>query len=391
MNVVHLAASPFFGGPERQILGLAQNLPPSFRSIFLSFAERGASRPFLERCEQAGFEAIELKQNWPWLFTAAREIAGHLRRVEADVLLCNGYKPDVIGWLAARKAGIPVVAIAHGWTGATWKVRLNEMVDRWVMRRMDCVVAVSEAMAKKVRAAGVRPERLVTICNAIQTEAFDQPDPNGRAVLEGYFPHRPETIVVAVGRLSPEKGFDVFVEAAAQLAKEHPRVGFLLFGDGPLREALSQQIGRLGLQGRFVLGGFRTDLEKLLPAADLAVLSSHTEGLPVALLEALAAGLPAVVTAVGGVPEVIHDGVHGFLVPPADPSALGAKIDVLLRNPALRRTMGQAGSSRAREVFSFAGSSRRWVELLERLTGKKADPVVESEKTASRLQGSVPG
>ena len=135
------------------------------------------------------------------------------------------------------------------------------------------------------------------------------------------------------GRLSPEKGFDLLVEAAALVVREHPRVGFLLCGDGPERPALARRIAEHGLEGKFVLAGFRTDLERLLPAWDLAVLSSHTEGLPVAVLEALAAGVPVVATAVGGTPEVVEDGVSGYLVPPGGPGPPGPRRRTRRRPP----------------------------------------------------------
>src|SRR2546423_969641 len=104
MNIVQLAASPFFGGPERQMLGLARALPSAYRTTFLSFAERGLSGPFLERVRAAGFQAITLRENAPHLFRAAREVAEYLRQLRADVLCCNGYKPDIIGYLAGRRA-----------------------------------------------------------------------------------------------------------------------------------------------------------------------------------------------------------------------------------------------------------------------------------------------
>src|SRR4051812_8777685 len=114
MNIVHLLASPFLGGPERQALGLAGALPAGYRTTFLSFAERGLARPFLERARADGFEAIELTANAPHLLRAASEVAEHLRRVRADVVCCSGYKPDLVGWRAARRVGVPVVAILHG-------------------------------------------------------------------------------------------------------------------------------------------------------------------------------------------------------------------------------------------------------------------------------------
>lgn len=372
MNIVHLMASPFFGGPERQVLGLAEALPPRYRTTFLSFAERGLSEAFLNRARAAGFEGVCLNANFPHIFRAAREVAGHLRRLRADVLCCSGYKPDIVGYLAARRSGIPVVAIAHGWTAATLRVRVNEAIDRLVMRRMDCVVSVSEAQAVKVRRAGVRPERVVVIRNALRTAPLAPRDPACREELQKLFTSPRQRIVVAAGRLSPEKGFDGLVNAAALVARQDPTIGFVVFGDGPLRQELARQIAARELEGSFVLAGFRGDVERYLPACDLAVLSSHREGLPVAVLEGMAAGLPVVATAVGGVPEVIDDGVHGYLVPPADPTALARRILDVLGDEASRQKMGQRGRARIESEFTFAIQAEAYTHLFERLQSGRA-------------------
>jgi glycosyltransferase involved in cell wall biosynthesis len=377
MKVVHLMASPFLGGPERQALGLARHLPAATRTTFLSFAEGGRARPLLEEAKCQGFEAIELRENAPHFFRAANEVAEHLRRVGADLLLCSGYKPDLIGWLAARRVGIPAVAIAHGWTAATFKVRLNEALDRWVLRRMACTVCVSEAMAVKVRRAGVPVERVDVICNAIDPEPFERPDPAYRGKLLSLFAQPPAFLVGAAGRLSPEKGFDLFIEAAARVARQKPDVGFVLFGAGPLREALTRRIAERGLEHRFILGGFCSEVHRFLPHFDVVVLSSHSEGLPVVVLEALAAGVPVVATAVGGTPEVIDEGVQGYLVAPGDPNALADRILRLLQADSLRHEMGGQGRLRVRERFSFAEMAARYQRLFDRLTGQSlAHPAV---------------
>ncbi len=280
---------------------------------------RGArpGRPFLDAAAADGFRAVCLKENAPHFLRAAGEVADWLRRLGADVLCCSGYKPDLIGWLAARRAGVPVVAIAHGWTAATWKVRCYEALDRWVMRRMDAVVCVSEGQAVKVRRAGVPPERAPVIRNAIRAEAFGPPDPAvARNRCMGLFAQRPGADRRRRRPAQPGKGVrSADRGGGAARAATRPDVGFVVFGDGPLRDDLTKRIAERGLQGRFVLAGFRPDLERVLPACDLAVSSSHTEGLPVVVLEEMAAGLPVVATAVGGTPEVVEDGVTGSAGP----------------------------------------------------------------------------
>lgn len=371
MRIVQLMASPFVGGPERQVLGLAGALLTDCKTIFISFSESGRCRPFLEEARQRGFEAVELIENAPHVRRAAREIAGHLKRLGADVLCCNGYKPDVIGWRAARLAGVPVIAISHGWTAATLKVRLNEWIDRRVLRWMDRVVCVSAAQAARVRRAGVRNERIVVIRNAVHAEPFANPDPAYRAQIQTWFAQPRTRIVAAAGRLSPEKGFDQFVRAAALLVKQEPNAGFVLFGDGPLRDALARQVADLGLTGTFVLAGFRKDVERFLPCCDAGVLASWTEGLPVIVLETLAAGVPVVATAVGGTPEVVQDGLTGYLVPPGDPAALARRIRDVLADETRRRSMGERGRQFIVERCTFAAQARDYQVLFEQLASDR--------------------
>src|SRR5215472_10192782 len=150
------------------MLGLAASLPASYCTVFLSFAEGGRCQPFLDAARAQGYDAHALLANAPHYLRAATEIATHLRRVRADVLCCNGYKPDIIGLLAGRRAGVPVVSISHGWTAATLKLRLNEALDRLLLRWMDATVCVSEAQAALVRRAAVSPEKIAVIRNAVQ-------------------------------------------------------------------------------------------------------------------------------------------------------------------------------------------------------------------------------
>ena len=371
MRIVHLLASPFVGGPERQVLGLARHVPPDVTTHFLSFAERGLANAFLDEARGHGFHAQALRHNTPRFFASIREIADVLRQFRADLLCTSGYKPDLLGWCAARRAGIPVIAIAHGWTGATWKVRLYERADAWVMRRMDAVVCVAQAQAPILKNAGIPEAKLHVIQNAIGADAFTTPDAETRAELASWFASPPRWIVGAAGRLSPEKGFAVFLDAAARIVQQRADVGFVLFGDGPLRSELDQLIAVRNLRGRFVLAGFRPDVARFLPNLDVAVMSSFTEGLPVILLETSAAAVPTVATQVGGIPEVITDGVTGFLVAPGDAVALAERILALLGDDARRQQMGAGARERVRREFSFTRMSAQYHELFKKVLADK--------------------
>jgi glycosyltransferase involved in cell wall biosynthesis len=384
MIVLNLSTSPFFGGPERQMVGLARAMPADYRIVFLLFRDNGNSQAFRGRLEENGLESRMLRHDTPHMQAMISEIADCLRGESADLLCCHGYKADIVGLLAARRVGVPVIGVSRGWTGGTLKVRLYEQIDRVCLRWMDRVVCVSEGQAVKVRRAGVRPDRVVVILNAICADRFDQPDPADRVRLEAMFPIAPERIVGSAGRLSPEKGFGVLVEAAGILARSHPGVGFVHFGDGPLQETLSRRIAELGLEGQFILAGFRDDLDRFLPHWDLAVLPSFTEGLPNVVLEAFAAGVPVVATAVGGTPEVVEDGSSGYLVPPGDPEALARRIVDSLLSEEERQSMGQRGRKRILTEFTFAAQSNRYQQLWRGLMRNGA--VIQSPLKIGRRQ-----
>ncbi len=367
MNIVHLTASTFHGGPERQMLGLAHHLPETYQSVFLSFAEGGRCRQFLSTARHHGFEAVALNYDTPRLWSAVREIVGHLQRVEADVLCCHGYKANILGRMAARRQKIPAVAVARGWTAESFKVRLYERLDRFHLHWMDEVVCVSGAQAARVRRAGVRSERIRVIYNAIDPTRFLEPDTRYRAKLMRYF-RQPRTYVIgAAGRLSPEKGFDVLVKAAERVLREQPDTGFVLFGEGSERARLQKQINAAGLGQNFILAGFRADLDRFLPHFDLFVLPSYTEGMPNVVLEAFAAGVPVVATAVGGTTEIVEDGVSGYLVPSGDDEAMAERIGLALDNADTLPDMGREGRLHVHEKFGFATQAESYRELFEQL------------------------
>ena len=366
--VVQLTASRFFGGPERQMVELAKSLPAEFQTVFVSFSENGLCGAFLDKARDSSFQGIALTRDTPRLLAAYRELTQLLQAVEADVLCCHGYKANLLGLAAARRYRIPAIAVSRGWTAACARVRLYEAIDRLVLRWVDKVVCVSRAQADKVRKAGVPWRKILVIRNAIRLERFAQPRPEYRERLRSLFHKPPPLIVGAAGRLSPEKGFDVLVDAAAQVTRNRPGVGFVLFGDGALRESLQGQIETKGLNGSFVLAGFRPDFDQFLPHLDLLAVPSFTEGLPNVVLEAFAAGVPVVATAVGGTPEVVQHGQSGYLTPPGDSAVLARRIGDLLFQPGAARDMGLRGRQRVIQDFAFDRQAQQYCRLFAEVT-----------------------
>lgn len=354
-RIVHLTASTFFGGPERQMLGLAEHLAPDIDTVFASFAEGGRCQDFLRRAMTAGFDAVQLDRDTPAFRKTLRDIGVLL--TETDLVFTHGYKASLLGRIAARRAGIPVVGVSRGWTGETWKVRQYERLDRWNLKRLDHVVCVSHGQAAKVRRAGVLPERMSVIHNSARLGDFAPKRHAPRAAVT----------VLAAGRLSPEKGFQLLPAVAEVVGRMCPRVHFRMAGDGPLRAGIEREARQRGVSERIEFLGFRPDIDHLMADADLLLLPSFTEGLPNVVLEAAAAGIPSVATRVGGTPEAVIDGETGLLVPAGDAEAMAEAIIRLANDAPRREHMGRAARRHMENHFSFPAQAAAYREIIDKL------------------------
>jgi glycosyltransferase involved in cell wall biosynthesis len=356
MRVLHLRASGGVYGAERVISALAGEQARLGIEPHVACLEPRAGGPFQASLARAGIAAHALPDRGGVDPAAAAGLVGLVRRVAPDVVHSHGYKTDVLAALLGPALGRPcLVATNHNWTGETRALRVYERLDAIALRRFDLVVAVSRAVAAELAAAGIR--RLTVIANGIPI-APPPTDP-GRLRRElGLAPAAP--LVGYVGRLSPEKGVRDLLDAMA--ASPVAGVHLALVGEGPLREELARTIRARGLARRVHLVGRREDAADLLAGLDALVLPSHREGTPMVLLEAMAAGVPAVATAVGGVPDVVGNGESGILVPPRDAAALAVAIRRVTEDAALRRRLGDEAARTVRARFDAAGMARRYAE-----------------------------
>jgi glycosyltransferase involved in cell wall biosynthesis len=277
----------------------------------------------------------------------------------AGVVHTHGYRPDVVAGWAARRAGIPTVATIHGFTGGGWRNRAYEWVQRRALRRFDAVVAVSAPLRERLQRSGVRPERVHLIPNAGASGQLLKSRAEARRTL-GLPPDG--AVVGWVGRVEAEKGPDVMLEAVRRLARAEVTVAVV--GEGRLRPELERQSRDYRLPVRWL--GLVPEVDALYAAFDCLVLSSHTEGTPIVLFEAMAAGVPIVTTRVGGVPDVVTS-AEALLVPAADPTALAAGIAAVLDEPEKARARADAASTRLVERFGTGPWVEQYLALYRRL------------------------
>jgi glycosyltransferase involved in cell wall biosynthesis len=299
------------------------------------------------------------------LLAGARRLARLFDRRQVELVHSFLYRGNVVAMLAARRARRRPLAVwgQHSLI-ATSEGRLTAMAARWTLPLADRVVAVADAVRDMlVGVDHVPPERIEVIGNGVDSARFRPAD--GGAVRRALGLPPDAVVVGTVGRLVPEKGQRSLVEAVALGCRRGLPLALVVAGDGPERAALAALADRLGIGPRVHLLGFQRELPRLYPAFDLFVLSSLEEASPLALLEAMACGVPAVVTPVGGMPAIIDRGECGLLAASGAPGDLLRPIARLAAEPALRRCLGQAGRHRIEREYDLAVTVRRHEELYE--------------------------
>jgi glycosyltransferase involved in cell wall biosynthesis len=303
------------------------------------------------------------------------ELRRAIRSFRPDVVHTHSSKAGILGRTAARLEKVPIVVHSiHGW-GFT---PLQSSMKRWIFlaaeRRVapwtDHFIAVSQANIDQGRAHGLLGENVSLIRSGIDLSAFGNPVPTASARRQLAIPEG-SLVVTQIGNLKPQKAPLDFVRMAAIIASTDPGVHFVVAGDGPLRRQVEDLGTELGISDRLHLPGWWEDVPALLAMTDVGVLTSRHEGLPRSVVEALAAGVPVAATAVDGTPEVVQDGVNGYLVPPGETERMAAKVRILLDDENLRREMGQAGSE-GLEAFDIDEMVCRQEELYEWLSGRRS-------------------
>ena len=337
------------GGAERMLLQLACNLTGPYDAT-VGLLTSG----WLEdKVKQAGLPYIMLGgaagRDWQVIADVVRAIrAGSISLIHA-----HEFYMGVIGAVVSRLTGVPLVVTIHGKNYYPDKMRRRLML-RMTAAQACGFVMVSEELKQFVCAiTRVPQEDVQVIHNGVALEPFGGESHTVDLRAQAGIPQNVR-VIGTVGALFPVKGQRYLIEAFRQVRTRMATAHLVILGEGQEREALEHQAQQLGVRDSVHLLGFREDVLALLPQMDVVVLPSLSEGLPLALLEAMAAMRPVVVTQVGGIPEVVQDGMTGFLVPPGDAEALAAQLLRVLANPGLAAQLGAAGRDIVRARFSHS-------------------------------------
>jgi glycosyltransferase involved in cell wall biosynthesis len=329
LRILHFVSPASVGGLERVVHALAIGHRARGHDVrvaaMLGRGDDGAA--FLDPLRAGGVAIETLEVGLSNVLTERRFVAELCHRHTPQIAHTHGYRPDILDGSVARKCGVPTLSTEHGMSKMGGRTAVYEWLQMRSLRHYDAVVAVSSPIAEKLAQHGVEPDRIHTIPNAWggHVEFLDRKEARRALDLPEEGP-----VIGWMGRLIGAKGGDVFLDALARM--QYTNVPVSLVGGGPEREALEAQAEELGLRERIQFHGEIVDSARFFRAFDAFVLSSRTEGTPIVLFEAIAAGVPVVATSVGGVPDVVGDH-EAILVPSVDPDALSVAIDRVLSKP----------------------------------------------------------
>jgi glycosyltransferase involved in cell wall biosynthesis len=361
LRVAHLLVSGQVDGIGMHVLELAraQLLEGSVQPLLFS----APTEPYARRLVGAGVPVVGGRGGtYPGAFVDYTRL--DLERHGVDLVHLHGYRAvllvSVLRRLRATSWGrLPAVATCHGWVERPLRRRIRNRLERYSYRWLHQLIACSTEQVERLAAA--RPALPVAyVPNGVRLESLQRSSPTGRSALRARYGLPPDAeVVAAIGRLSPEKRLDVFVDAAQRILRERPGVHFLVVGEGRERPRLEALVRRRGLTGQVHFTGMVEDVPAVCAGITVLLHASDAEGTPRAVLEAMAAGVPVVATAVGGVPEMIQHRVHGLLVSSGDPAALARQALWLLATPRAREELGDRARARVAAEFTICSMRQR--------------------------------
>jgi glycosyltransferase involved in cell wall biosynthesis len=361
LRIVHLRASNFYGGPERQLHFHARLARDTEYAITVASFAPGQSYPeFLRPIAADGIETKVYQSQGAFDPSVLGRIRAHLHERDVDLLCTHDYRSSILGGWAARGTRARWIAFSRGFTAENFKILAYQGLDSLAIRFADHVVAVSRSQKRRLQRLLVPGHRISVVPNAIDVRFVDETPVEDVRARFGW--PADSFVVVAGGRFSREKGQIHLVRAAHLAVGAAPRLRFVLFGDGPELPCVRDEIQRLGLTNRAVCPGHERNVLAFVRGADVLVNPSLSEGLPNIVLEGMALKVPVIVTRVGGHPELVEDARTGLLVPPARPRALADAICRLATDEGL-------ASRLAANAFGFVQTHCTFERQFESLCG----------------------
>jgi glycosyltransferase involved in cell wall biosynthesis len=366
VKVLQLISSAGYYGAENMLLNLcaSQERAGCQQSLVLFYNVHVPNVEFYERARRQGLSVrmVHCQGRADW--RAIRQIQEYILEDGIDLVHTHGYKADLYGYVAARRSHKPIVATCHNWVGGTAALGIYNHLDRLVLKRFNALAAVSDSVAQRLLDSGVPTRKIQTIANGIDVKAFERAEPLPTLDFSG------NKVVGMVARLDLQKGFAYLLRAIRELCVTFPELKIVIVGEGPDRSAIEDMIQDHGLRSNVILAGQQSDMPGVYAAMDIFVLPSLNEGLPMTILEAMAAGKPVIATRVGAIPTVIKQGENGLLVHAGDSNGLREAIKYLLNDSDLCRRMGAEGHDWISRNYTSESMALKYRLMYEQVLGR---------------------
>ncbi len=374
-RVMIIVATANLSGPAKGVLQLLESLQQKSLPFFLyNFRVNGdPQEKFYNEAVKRNIDVLFLEQKNNSYLSIIRQARQEVKEKKIDIIQSHGFKPSVIGFFLKYLCRIKWVCFMHGTTTENLKVRLYHFVDNFFQLFADRVVLVSKAQREKIF-NGWNTNRVHILHNAIDTDNPVRQSTERLAVITQLGINENSECTVAVGRLSPEKGFDVLIEAFSKIVRNRKSAHLIIVGDGQERDNLNHLVNRYSLANRVHFTGYSETPGDYMMRADIVVLPSRSEGIPNVALEAMALKKPVIATRVGGTPEVITHNQEGILIPSENPEALAKAVIDLLENPRDAEKLAAKGFRRIQTFFSPEQRVAHVLNMYQHLggTSKKA-------------------
>lgn len=374
INVCHLISGDLWAGAEVQMYTLVsslKNVPElNVSAIVLNEGKLSA------KLRRQGFKTTVIDETRLGFFGILKLAKKELTELKVDILHTHRYKENVLGALLKKKGTVPyLIQTVHGvgepFTGIKMlKARFYSSLDLYYSKKyFDIIQTVSFDIQNKLRPK-FYSSKLLTIHNAVNTEEI-QPTGTVEEVRSELGIDSGDFVIGSAGRMVPVKGYDIFLEMAGIFLTMHPNTRFLLVGDGPQKEELERKAIEMNLENKVLFLGFREDIINIINCFDIFVVSSFHEGIPMVLLEAMALKKAIVASDVGGIKEIITDGVSGIRTEPGDARSLALACKNILADPSFRDGLQEGAAKRIKEMFSVDIQRIKILEMYYRVAGRQ--------------------
>ena len=371
MKALLLMSTRGLFGAENAVLELTKQLPSYGFEPLIGILENSESMhvAFEEEAEKLGLSVTIFRCKGKFDIRTVFELRKYVKENKIILIHSHGYKSNFYSLLCSINTKIKRIATCHNWLGGGVKMRFYESLDKFLLKRFDKVVAVSDLLKEEIINSKISKEKVVVISNGIDIGRFGVLASGSRLrIKQALGIKESDKVMGTISRLSIEKGHDCLLKAFAKIALKFPDVKLVIVGDGPLLSSLRLQAASLKLGDKVIFTGIRNDIPEILGMMDIFVLPSLVEGMPMVLLEAMAAQKPIVATKVGAVPKLIEHNKTGLLIEPKDPDSIYASIAVLLQDKEKAKLVSLNAFERVKNEFSSSLMAQKYSAVYKEIT-----------------------